>query len=249
MAARKRKATKADQLNGSCPRRKIARRPKAAEPSATAPMPAVRPKSNPGEFRITKRDDETRAQGAAHAVLKPALRAAFTVSCFTSTSMGAVDLNTLLADLTVHIEKLNDGDLHQGEAMLLSHAHSLDAIFNALAHRGALNIGEHLEAADLYLRLALRAQSQARATIETLGLLKNPKTVAFVRQANIAHGHQQVNNRRSSRARGKKQNPPSKLLEVQDGKRLDPTTTGSAVGGDLAMEAVGAIHRSADTGG
>jgi hypothetical protein len=36
--------------------------------------------------------------------------------------------------------------------------------------------------------LALKAQSQCRATLETLAAIKNPQPVAFVRQANIAHG-------------------------------------------------------------
>jgi len=44
------------------------------------------------------------------------------------------------------------------------------------------------------LKLALRAQNQCRATIETLSVVKNPPTATFVRQANIAAGHQQVNN-------------------------------------------------------
>jgi len=44
------------------------------------------------------------------------------------------------------------------------------------------------------MRLALRAQSQCRATLETLAVIKNPTTVAYVRQANIANGPQQVNN-------------------------------------------------------
>lgn len=35
---------------------------------------------------------------------------------------------------------------------------------------------------------------KCRATIETLAEIKNPRAVAFVTQANIAHGPQQVNN-------------------------------------------------------
>jgi hypothetical protein len=39
----------------------------------------------------------------------------------------------------------------------------------------------------------LKAQSQCRATLETLGALKNVASVVFVRQANIGQGVQ-VNN-------------------------------------------------------
>ncbi len=42
------------------------------------------------------------------------------------------------------------------------------------------------------MRLALKAQAQARSTAEALALLKNPQP--YIRQANIANGHQQVNN-------------------------------------------------------
>jgi hypothetical protein len=44
------------------------------------------------------------------------------------------------------------------------------------------------------MRLALKAQSQCRATLETAAAMKNSQPVAFVRQANVAHGPQQVNN-------------------------------------------------------
>ena len=45
-----------------------------------------------------------------------------------------------------------------------------------------------------YLRVALKAQAQCRATLETLAEMKQPPTL-LARQANIAHGPQQVNNR------------------------------------------------------
>ena len=44
-------------------------------------------------------------------------------------------------------------------------------------------MNEHLPAAETYMRLALKAQSQCRATLETLANIKNPPTV-FARQAN-----------------------------------------------------------------
>jgi hypothetical protein len=78
--------------------------------------------------------------------------------------------------------------------MLTAQAHTLDAIFGNCARRAAANMGEYMHAAELYLRLALKAQSQCRATLETLAAIKNPAPVAFVRQANISAGPQQVNN-------------------------------------------------------
>jgi hypothetical protein len=91
-----------------------------------------------------------------------------------------------------------------------------------------------MDAVVIYLRLALKAQGQCRATLETLAMIKNPHPVAFVRQANIAHGPQQVNNGLAepgepSRA-GKTKNQQNKLLEVQSGERLD-TEAKCATGG------------------
>jgi hypothetical protein len=84
---------------------------------------------------------------------------------------------------------------------------------------------------ETYLRLALRAQTQCRATLETLAAIKNPQPVAFVRQANIAHGPQQVNNAgtaEGSRA-GDTKNQQNKVLDYQHGERLDTATAGAAI--------------------
>ena len=111
-------------------------------------------------------------------------------------------------------------------------------------------MGEYFNAAETYMRLALKAQTQCRATLETLAAIKNPQPVAFVRQANIAHGPQQVNNSSSvdtSRAE-KSENQPNKLLEQQHGGRGDFGTAGAAGGLDSPLEAVGAVNR-AENGG
>jgi hypothetical protein len=113
--------------------------------------------------------------------------------------------------------------------------------------------GGYLDAAERYLRLALKAQSQCRANIETLAEIKNPKPLAFVLQANIASGPQQVNNAgpepsASSRAR-ESENQPSKLLEQQRNERLDCGTARAAGGSHSSVEALGAIHRTEDDRG
>ena len=79
------------------------------------------------------------------------------------------------------------------ETTLTAQAATLDAIFNEMARRAALNMGEYLDATERYMRLALKAQGQCRATLETLAAIKNPPVI-FAKQANIAHGPQQVNN-------------------------------------------------------
>ncbi len=107
-------------------------------------------------------------------------------------SYGNLDLLGLSDALTAQTKAVTDGDLGRGEAMLTAQAHVLDAVFNNLARRA--NKAEYMDNFDRYLKLALRAQSQCRATWETLATMKNPPMMGYVRQANIAHGPQQVNN-------------------------------------------------------
>jgi hypothetical protein len=76
----------------------------------------------------------------------------------------------------------------------------LDAIFNEMARRAALNMGQHLGPTETYMRLALKAQSQSRATLETLAEIKNPRPVYInPQQVNHTNGPQQVNNGTPSR--------------------------------------------------
>ena len=105
---------------------------------------------------------------------------------------GEVDLAELLADLHKRIEKIQGGDMQPVEAMLLGQAMVLETIFTNLARRAAIQ--EHLKQFQTHLSLALKAQAQCRATLEALAEIKNPRPVAFVKQANISNGHQQINN-------------------------------------------------------
>lgn len=110
-----------------------------------------------------------------------------------SSQMGELDVTECLTALRAVTQRINGGDLSDAESLLAAQSIVLNTVFLELSRRAALNIGEHLDASDRYMRLALKAQSQCRATIETLALMKNPPAV-FARQANIANGPQQVNN-------------------------------------------------------
>jgi hypothetical protein len=217
---------------------------KKAKPD-TQPM-----QKDPKVLRIPQQHSETLADALAHASLRPTVQAAMTLMEYNK-NVGEISINTLVADLEKQCELASKAHLVRAEALLMTQAHTLDALFNNLARRAAVNMGEYMNATETYLRLALKAQGQCRATLETLAVVKNPQPVAFVRQANIAHGPQQVNNgpfqpEAPSRARetGIQQN---KLLEEQNGERLDLKTSGAASEADSSLEAVGAVHRSKDS--
>src|SRR5262249_27852821 len=143
------------------------------------------------------------------------------------------------------------------EAMLTIQAHTLDTLFNELAKRAFLNMGQYMDAADRYMRLALKAQSHCRMNIEALAELKYPRSVAFVKQANIANNQQINNGARSSGelsdayaqtyagAREIK-NQPNELLEAQHGEGLDTGTAAAASGVNSQLETVGALNRTQD---
>lgn len=87
--------------------------------------------------------------------------------------------------------KLRKNDLSAVEDMLFAQAIALQSLFVRLSE-GAL-AAETIPNYDMKFRYALRAQSQCRATLETLATIKNPP-VLFARQANVSNGPQQVNN-------------------------------------------------------
>ena len=96
---------------------------------------------------------------------------------------------------------------------------------------------EYIPAMETYLKLALKAQTQCRTTLQTLAEIKNPQPVSFVKQANISHGPQQINNGVSPRAENF-QKQPNELLEHTHGERLDTRTTSKAISVNTELEAL-----------
>lgn len=206
---------------------------------------------DPKALRVVRQPTEAQADALAHTSLRPTVQAALTLLDYNK-AFGEMSINTLVDDLGKQCELASKGELGRAEALLVAQAHTLDAIFNNLARRAARNFGEYLNASEIYMRLALKTQSQCRATLETLAAIKNPQPVAFVRQANIAHGPQQVNNGiphqdEPSRVR-ETEIQQDKLLEAQDGKRLDTGATSKATRIDPQMETVGTLNRTEDAG-
>lgn len=215
---------------------------KTAKTKAKAGLNSGSSKSN--TLKVAEIEGKTPDRVIAEVALSPMALNALTASTFSKGSFGELDLTTSVDVLREKTETVNKGDLSGLEATLTAQAVALDAIFTELARRGAMNMGEYLNAAETYLRLALKAQSQCRATLETLANIKNPP-VAYVRQANIAHGHQQVNNgtQTPSRARDNK-SQQNKVLEEQNGQWVDSGTPRAASGVDKAVATVGEIDRA-----
>lgn len=187
------------------------------------------------------------AQNKARANLSSAVNATAVIEAYSKSVFGEQQggLTEVYDELNESIEKVWHGDMTKCEAMLLSQAVALQSIFTNLSRR-AIN-QDYLKQMDAYLRLALKAQAQAVRTIEALAEMKNPRSVAFVKQANIAN-NQQVNNGQASQA-GNPENQQSKLSGTSH--ELLKNTRASQIEGRVnpALETVGEKHGAEDRRG
>jgi hypothetical protein len=188
---------------------------------------------------IEGRTGETDAQAIARAVLTPSVLAGCLLFDHHKGLTDNAALPSFLAEVQKQATEISGGNFGRLEEMLASQAHALDAMFYSLVNRSRSNSSAgYLDAAETYMKLALRAQAQCRATAESIATIKNPPVI-FAKQANIAAGHQQINN--GSRAE-EIQNRQTKLLEAVDGERLDTGTQGKASRTHPQLAAVGTIN-------
>lgn len=185
------------------------------------------------------------AKSMAFACTYPEGKAARVISATDAKSIyGEPDMGELVRNIELHTELVNAGEMHRLEGMLVSQAIALESLFTHLAERAMAHA--QIPGFEANMRMALRAQNQSRATIEALVNLKNPPIV-FAKQANIAHGPQQVNNGSAPQdealARSESRNQPNKVLEHSTNELLDTGTKVKAGRGHPPLETVVAIHR------
>lgn len=199
---------------------------------------------------VAKQPEKSAKEKAEHTTkvtLMPSVNAAAVIADYAK-AFGEQDICELIDQLRTKFDQVENGDLKHCESMLVGQAHALQAIFVNLARRSAKQ--EYLNQCETYLRLALKAQNQCRATIETLAAIKNPPVV-FAKQANINQGggNQQVNNgtplpnsgtcTRTHAHAGEIINQQNELLEVQHGgETVDTRTAGATIGKNPAMATV-----------
>lgn len=173
-----------------------------------------------------------------------------TTQAFTD-NFGELALLDCMDVLKERQSEVRGGNLSELENLLTAQAITLNALFNKLAQRAGANMGDYIGAADTYMRLALRAQAQCAKTVEVLASIKNPPSVAFVKQANIGNAVQ-VNNgaenlsstRTPAQAHGENPKSANELLEARHGERLDTRTTATSGATDTGMATVEALHRA-----
>ena len=225
----------------------------AAKKSSPKTAPATPPaKRDPNTFEVVASKDTT-SQALAKLATTSVL-SAVTLKRYSGAG-DALEVPDLVTEMRRAGDEVVAGDMGRVERMLANQAMTLDAIFNDMAQRSGRQ--DTFKGIEVLMRLALKAQAQARSTAEALALLKNP--MPYIKQANMTTGPQQVNNtyagtpshsgiqsggtlEHSARAQagaGNSQSEPNKLLEADHGQRLDIGAQAAAGRANQKLETVG----------
>lgn len=159
--------------------------------------------------------------------------------------MDQLDVSALIDALRHQTQAVQTGDLRAAEAMLMNQATALQSLFVKLTETGLQ--ASLLRQQETALRLALKAQSQCRATLETLANIKNPPVV-YAKQANVTTGPQQINNGLPTSPTGTRETKfqKNKLKELNHDQQqwLDTGTPSTAGSTHPRAKALAPIHRS-----
>lgn len=206
-------------------------------------------KTNPKALPVAKDPSQTTEQALARAAVNSPITGAAVMGAYQGNLMGDnLDMGELVDCLRESCESVKGGDLSDLEAMLVTQATTLQTVFASLARRAAKQ--EHLRQYETFMGLALKAQAQSRATISALVDLKFPRQATFVKQANIAHGPQQVNNGTTTPGgiahAGETPCQPNELLEDQShgSAYLDTRATTAPAGGHPTVATLEPVHRA-----
>ena len=188
-------------------------------------------------IELKQGEDQTKEQALAEFQSKSEFLSTAVIESFNVGLGEDFDFQSNMRVLGKTIREIQSGDLSKIEEMYISQAVALEAMFASLARRA--KVQDKLLQYDTHMRLALKAQNQSRATLQALVQLKQPSNTQFIKQANIAQGHQQVNNLAE-----KNITPQNELLEdIHGNSHLDTGTTTATTGIDTALEALDEVNR------
>lgn len=190
----------------------------------------------PRTLVLTQKPNQSKDEAIAERMLQPSALSAAVIESYKDNIQGdSLDFVLALGILEREVGKVQCGDFTKIEEMLLSQAVALELMFTSLARRAKAQ--EQLLQYETHMRFALKAQNQSRATLQALIQLKQPSQTTFVKQANIAQGHQQVNNLPE-----KNISPQNELLRGNHAK-LDSRATPTAKAINSTLEALDKINR------
>lgn len=164
----------------------------------------------------SKLNDKEVKKKVAHFYLSPEVSGAAVIESFSKNYTGEQvsfdDMASVLKDTTKELTQKNS--MEYVERLLLSQAVVLNNLFTSFARRASIQ--DNLKWYETHMRFALKAQSQSRATLETLSAVKNPPV--YANTANIAT-NQQINNGTPSTQ------PPQPIKEALTHDQGEPLPT------------------------
>lgn len=184
-----------------------------------------------------KKNDESEEVAVARMVSSPEFNSAFTNNLLNGAGSVLSEAPSLNAMIDYLEAACTSGDT--GERALTAQAIMLDKLFNHLLQSAfggdASKSMSHIE---LWLKYALRAQSQCRATYDTVSAIRHPR-VQLVREQYNARNMQVNNSLTTEQIR----NPPNELTEkLSDDIFNDTRTKRSGCHKDTQESAVAEIN-------
>ena len=205
-------------------------------------------KSKPATPVVESTKGETREVMMARVMLGPNTRHGIIGSTFAGYAIANGDDRPPLMECIKHVGAIGDraavGDIAFASRMLAAQAVTLDTMFTELARRAALNMGEYINAAERYARLALKAQGNSRATLEALAKLHQPREQT-VRHVHVNQGGQAIVAEQFHHHTGGRQNvEPAEQSHATGGAGAGAALPGADAIGDI-MPSPGGIRPAA----
>lgn len=151
----------------------------------------AKPTKDKDALQLSAEPGKSDAQKTAEISLDPAAHGMAALRLFNKGSFGEQDTTEVYLALESQAKAARNGDLKHYRAILAMQADALNGMFTELSRRAAANMGEYLNATQLYLRLGLKAQAQCRATIEALEQMTSGH-VQTVKHVHVNEGGQAV---------------------------------------------------------
>jgi hypothetical protein len=210
---------------------------------------------NPDKLNLEKvvNDKRTNAEFIADAILGGGnVSNAGLIKLFHSNGK-ELDLDACVRTLKATAKKVSNGDNSDLEGILSAQVMALNSVFANLAT--SANNTNHLQQLETFMRLALKAQNQCRATIDTLVQIKNPRHTVITKQANISTGPQQVNNTLNqitepeTKISKNSESGKNQLLSHEQAERpyMDARAASQTSGDYPAMATLGKVNRADNT--
>lgn len=166
-----------------------------AEPAGG--LPVVEPSAfrNPYAVELRETKGEELGETVAKAMLGPGIRHGHVAAVLAGNMLKGTGEAVALMDAAAIVDQRSaqavSGDLSFASATLASQAMTCDLMFAEFARRAADHLGTNIEVVERYARLAMKAQSNCRTTLEALTKLHQPREPT-VRHVHVGNGGQAV---------------------------------------------------------